>query len=294
MGSDLDNFELRQTIIRTITSSPAIQDANVFIKQDAANKADEEAAPVAVAYNTEDKVEQNILEGMSQEEIAVARKCARYSIMLREGGLTRDEKTKIEEDFEKSSQELLTIKQKYESAGKPFYDTVTRANHVIKNVKSPLYIADEKKRRGLFKSLRYGIDDPFFDGLEEIYGEGGFEWYRKERIGLFKNISDDDVKLASERYKREKSPLIYVKTIAQLAVSAAAFVYTYPAMLETGASPIITGIGYLAIAESIKLPEMHRSVHNYDIFLARIRIAKDLGLIDKDKKSADIEKEKYK
>ena len=294
MGSDLDNFELGQTIIRTLTSSPAIQDANVFIKQDAANKTDEEAAPAAAAFNIEDNVDQNILDGMSQEEIAVARKCARCSIMLKEGGLTRDEKTRIEEDFEKSSQELLIIKQKYESAGKPFYDTVTRANHVIKNVKSPKYIADEKKRRGLFKSLRYGIDDPFFDGFEEIYGEGGFDWYRKERIGLFKNISNDDIKLASERYKKEKTPLTYIKTLVQLATTAAFIVYTYPTMVEMGAFPPLVGIGCLAVLESIKLPEIHRGARNFDIFLARIRIAKDLGLIDKDKKSDDIERENNK
>lgn len=294
MGSDLDNFELGQTIIRTLTSSPAIQDANVFIKQDAANKNDEEAAPAAAAYNIEDNVDQNILDGMSQEEIAVARKCARCSIMLKEGGLTRDEKTRIEEDFEKSSQELLIIKQKYESAGKPFYDTVTRANYVIKNVKSPKYIADEKKRRGLFKSLRYGIDDPFLDELDEIYGEGGFEWYKKERIGLFKNISNDDVKLASERYKKWVTPLTYVKPLVQLVLSVAIFVYLYPTMIEMGAFPPLVGLGILGMSMAISLPEMRISAHNYDIFLARIRIAKDLGLIDKDKKSDDIERENNK
>lgn len=228
---------------------------------------------------------------MSQEEIAVARKCARCSIMLKEGGLTRDEKTRIEEDFEKSSQELLIIKQKYESAGKPFYDTVTRANHVIKNVKSPRYIADKKKRGRLFISLRYGIDDPFFDGFEEIYGEGGFDWYRKERIGLFKNISNDDIKLASERYKKEKTPLTYIKTLVQLATTAALTVYTYPTMVEMRAFPPLCVIGYLGMTQAIKMPEMNRLSHNYEIFEARIRIAKDLGLIDKDKNPDAIEKE---
>ena len=65
-------------------------------------------------------------------------------------------------------------------------------------------------------------------------------------------------------------------------------------MLEMGASPILVGIGYIGMAQALKLPEMKRLSHNYEIFEARIRIAKDLGLIDKDKRPDKIEKENYK
>ena len=283
----MDAFALRETMKRAINNTPLVENANS--KKNSAAR--EEFAAITGAAGLEAL---EIRDGMSKEEIEVTKKCIEYREILKKGGLSKEDEKKILDELKAAKQELIKVRKVYDNAGQYVKDTIARANQVLANPKSPKYISEEKKRNGIFKSLRYGKDDPFFDTLKEIYGDEGLEGYRRERIGLFKNISDDDVKLASERYKREKSPLTYVKTLAQLAISAAAFVYTYPAMLEIGASPIIAGIGYLAISELIKLPEIHRNGHNFDIFLARIRIAKDLGLIDKDKKSADIEKENYK
>ena len=138
--------------------------------------------------------------------------------------------------------------------------------------------------------MYYGVEDPFYDKMKEIYGEEGLKGYRKERLEDFKNISDEDVELASKRYKRVNNALTSVKTIAQLGAWIAGMVFIYP---NSGGNPIVFGIGTYLFTELIKLPEMNRSANNYKIFDARMRIGKDLGLLDKELMQEDVEKTEY-
>ena len=78
------------------------------------------------------------------------------------------------------------------------------------------------------------------------------------------------------------------------------FLKYFPILVESaGGIPIINGIlaaigaTYLII-EMTRFPEVSSRSHNYKIFSARLRIAKDLGIIDKDKTSAEIMKDDYK
>ncbi|MEE3394256.1 MAG: hypothetical protein VZR23_11495, partial [Lachnospiraceae bacterium] len=219
-------------------------------------------------------------EGMSREEIAATQNCIQYAVMMRKGGLSREEKAGLEEGFEKAKQVLLAIRrERYDSEGKPFSEKVIRANKVIKNIKTPTYISDEQKRISKFKSMYYGVEDPFYDSFKELYGDEGLLGYKKERLEDFKNITDEDVELASQRYKKVNNALTGVKTIAQLGAWIASMIFIYP---KSGGNPIIFGAGVALFTELIKLPEMNRSVNNYKIFDARKIIGQDLGLLDRD------------
>ena len=287
MGSNLDDFAMEKVITRTIATTPLVQDANIWKKKESAPNGDEASAPASVV-SVEDL---GMHEGMSQEEIAATQECIKYAVMLRKGGLSREEKADLEEGFEKAKKVLLEIRQeRYDSEGKPFSETVVRANKIIKNMKSPEYIADKKKRKSIFKSSYYGIDDPFYDGFKELYGDEGLLGYKKERLEDFKNITDEDVELASQRYKKVNNALTGIKTIAQLGAWIASMIFIYP---KSGENPIIFGAGVAIFTELIKLPEMKRSVNNYKIFDARKIIGQDLGLLNRDLKQEEVEKKEY-
>ena len=299
MGSNLDDSAMRQTIMRTIATTPLVQDANIWGKKSAPN-GDEASAPASVV-SVEDL---GMHEGMSQEEIAATQECIKYAVMLRKGGLSREEKADLEEGFEKAKKVLLEIRQeRYDSEGKPFSETVVRANKIIKNMKSPEYIADKKKRKSIFKSSYYGIDDPFYDGFKELYGDEGLLGYRKERLEAFEGITHhDDVKLASQRYKKVDTILTPFKTLAIIAGLIVYFLTFHDDVVKSVSvgNPILDVIHWIIAASGSTaliimistLPEAGRSSHNYEILNARLRIAKKLGLLDKI--ADDVEKDDYK
>ena len=300
MGSNLDDFAMRQTITRTIATTPLVQNANIWEKKSVPNS-DEASAPASVV-SVEDL---GMHEGMSQEEIAATQECIKYAVMLRKGGLSREEKADLEEGFEKAKKVLLEIRQeRYDSEGKPFSETVVRANKVIKNnMRSPRYIADKKKRNSIFKSSYYGIDDPFYDGFKELYGDEGLLGYRKERLEAFEGITHhDDVKLASQRYKKVDTILTPFKTLAIIAGLIVYFLTFHDDVVKSVSvgNPILDVIHWIIAASGSTaliimiptLPEAGRSSHNYEILNARLRIAKKLGLLDKI--ADDVEKDNYK
>ena len=288
MGSNLDDFRLRETIKRTINSSPLVQNANILEKKESAPNGGEESASVTTVDSIGDL---GMHEGMSREEIAATQNCIQYAVMMRKGGLSREEKAGLEEGFEKAKQVLLAIRQeRYNSEGKPFSENVIRANKVIKNIKTPTYISDEKKRTSKFKSMYYGVEDPFYDSFKELYGDEGLLGYKKERPEDFKNITDEDVELASQRYKKVNNALTGIKTIVQLGAWIASMIFIYP---KSGGNPIIFGAGVALFTELIKLPEMYRSENNYNKFFARRQIGEELGLLDKDLTLGDLEKSEY-
>ena len=257
-------------------------------KKESAHNGGEESASVTTVDSIGDL---GMHEGMSREEIAATQNCIQYEVMLRKGGLSREEKADLEEGFEKAKQVLLAIRQeRYNSEGKPFSENVIRANKVIKNIKTPTYISDEKKRTSKFKSMYYGVEDPFYDSFKELYGDEGLLGYKKERPEDFKNITDEDVELASQRYKKVNNALTGIKTIAQLGAWIASMIFIYP---KSGGNPIIFGAGVALFTELIKLPEMKRSVNNYKIFDARKIIGQDLGLLDRDLTQEEVEKKEY-
>ena len=297
MGSNLDDFRLRETIKRTINSSPLVQNANILEKKESAHNGGEESASVTTVDSIGDL---GMHEGMSREEIAATQNCIQYEVMLRKGGLSREEKAGLEEGFEKAKQVLLAIRrERYDSEGKPFSENVIRANKVIKNIKTPTYISDESK----FKSMYYGVEDPFYDSFKELYGDEGLLGYKKERLEAFEdipyrveNIGGDEmpyrdvVILASQRYKKVNNALTGIKTIAQLGAWIASMIFIYP---KSGGNPIIFGAGVALFTELIKLPEMYRSENNYNKFFARRQIGEELGLLDKDLTLDDLEKSEY-
>ena len=283
---NLDAFRLKETIRRTIVTSQVVQNADIKKKSENSEKREEFASITGAAgYGALE-----IREGMSMEEIVATKRCINYSEMLKNGGLSKEKEEEIQNAFIKAKKDLERIREKYNSAGQYFNDTVNKANQIIKSIKTPKYISDEKKRSSKYKSMYYGVEDPFYDKMKEIYGEEGLKGYRNERLEDFKNISDEDVELASMRYKKVNNALTTVKTIAQLGIWIASMIFVYP---KSGQNPIIFGAGAAIFTELIKLPEMYRSSKNYEIFFARRKIGEDLGLLDKSLTLGDVEKTEH-
>ena len=82
MGSNLDDFAMRQTITRTIATTPLVQDANIWKKKESAPNGDEASAPASVV-SVEDL---EIHEGMSQGEISVTQECCQIIEELKKVG----------------------------------------------------------------------------------------------------------------------------------------------------------------------------------------------------------------
>jgi len=283
---------LGEIIKAIISTQPSVADKNIWNKSDKEGKSspqEEMAAITGVAGYGAIEIRQ----GASMEEIIATKKCMGYIDLLNSGGLSKEAEKKIRDDLEEAKKHLQEVREKYDGATEYLNDTVKKATQVIKNIKSPQYIADEKKRKGLFKSLHYGIDDPFYDSLKKIYGEEGLEGYRKERKEAFENISNYDVALASKRYKRVNNAFTCVKTLAQLGTWIASWFVLYPHLIPSGCNPLIFGLGMAMITKVAKFSEYNRSVENYQILDARLRVAKDLGLLEKNKSISDIEKSDY-
>ena len=230
--NSLDSYRMRQTIKRTIETTPLVQNASILNKK-SKDKVDKESArdEFAAITGAAGLGAMEIREGASQEEVEATKKYWEYIEALNKGGLNKDEEEEIKVKLQEAKENLIRVRKEYDNAGDYISDTISKANEVIKNLKSPLYIADKKKRKSIFKSSYHGVDDPFYDRLKEIYGEEGLEGYRKERLEAFKNIPLDDVKLASERYKKVNNLLTHVKTLASIAGIVVCGFTLYPQMV---------------------------------------------------------------
>ena len=269
-------------------------------------------------YDNAGKIEASgaieIRERASQEEIEATKNYIQCIIKLQEKGrYSEGEQQWLIAKVKKYRKAIIKARKEYDNAGKYISDTVAKANEVFENLKSPKYIADKKKRKSIFKSSYYGIDDPFYDSFRELYGDEGLLGYKKERLEVFEDIPyhlviicgdempyHEVLKLASQRYKKVDTILTPIKTLASIAFLVVYFLKYFPIMVESAEGiPIINGImlaispTYLII-EMPRYPEISRSSHNCKIFSARLRIAKDLGIIDKDKTMAEIMKDDYK
>ncbi len=296
--NNLDAYRLKETITRIITSQPTIQNANS--KNEKQKKQEKQSVNEGIQeeFSAVTGVAGyggiQLREGMSQEEIILTKRIDEYDKQLKAGNLSQEEKEKIIKKKKEAQRHLINVRKKYDNAGRYVNETISKANQIIKNLKSPKYIADEKKRKGIFKSAYYGKDDPFFDGLRELYGEEGLKGYRKDRLNAFKNISDDDVELASQRYSRVENAFTHIKSLIQLAGWVASWFILYPSTLEAGSNPLVFGAGMAVLSQIIKYPEIARNSTNFEIFLARKRIAKDLGLLEKDTEESDFRTQDYR
>lgn len=155
---------------------------------------------------------------MSKEEIELTQRCIAIRNELNGKGLSEEKKNEKLKELRATYKALRDVRKIYDRSGRYLTETAKRATEIVKNVKTYGYIEDEKKNKSLFKKKYYGMDDPFYEGLKEIYGEDGLNGYRKERIEAFKNISETDMKWASKRYKRINTALTTIKSIMQIGV----------------------------------------------------------------------------
>ena len=257
-----DASALGKTIARTINSQPKIQNANVWKKKEDKNKSKEELAAITNVSGIE---AMEIRDGASQEEI-------------------------------EAKENILRIRKENDIAGENISDAVTRANQIIGNVKTEQYIADKKKRKSIFKSFYYGMDDPYYDGLKEIYGDEGLEGYRKERPEAFTwYLGTVVIKQASQRYKRVNTPVTIIKSLIGLVIWIASWFVLYPSFAQAGTHPFIYGGGTaILLTFLIRGSEFKKMSENTYIMDARVKIAKDLGLMDKDKTFEQVAEDNYK
>lgn len=221
----LDNYRMQQTIRRGIGSSPLKKRKKKSAKS---NTEEEFLAITGVAGLGAIDVR----EGASQDEIEAINKYMECIKKLQQKG--RYSESEIRWLIAKANQykeDIRDAREEYDKAGGYISDTIYKANKVIKDIKSPRYIIDKKKRKSLLKPAYYGVDDPFYDSLHEIYGEDGLEGYRKERLKEFENIPPKVVKLASQRYQRVNNMLTHVKSLVSIAGLVVFGFKLYPEML---------------------------------------------------------------
>ena len=209
---------------------------------------------------------------------------------------------KTTESFHPGSEISSDLKKrnKYDKSQKHVSNKLKHADRIVRNIKTDEYIKDRKKRNSILKFYYYGKDDPFYDGLKSIYGEDGLYGYRKQRIDDFENIAEKDVETAARRYKSVYSSISGIKNIFQIALFIGLWKF-YP-YLADGAElneanrllfAITYGVWDFVLTELIfKIPEWSRGKYNSDILHARIRIAEELGLMEKDVKIDDYNDEK--
>ena len=125
--------DLRQTIARTIISSPTVENANIWKKE----SNDKGKGNVNANSGTKGLKALDIPEGISTEELIVIQRCIHYFELTLEDGLDSEEETRIK--YEKAKQDLQKVKQKFGRTEDYFSENVLRANYVIRNLKSPKY-----------------------------------------------------------------------------------------------------------------------------------------------------------
>lgn len=201
---------------------------------------------------------------------------------------------KTTESFHPGSEISSDLKKrnKYDKSQKHVSNKLKHADRIVRNIKTDEYIKDRKKRNSILKFYYYGKDDPFYDGLKSIYGEDGLYGYRKQRIDDFENIAEKDVETAAQRYKSVYSSISGIKNIFQIALFIGLWKF-YPYLADGGWDPITFGVLDCFGTELIfKIPEWSRTKYNSDILHARIRIAEELGFMEKDVKIDDYKDEK--
>ena len=202
---------------------------------------------------------------------------------------------KTTESFHPGSEISSDLKKrnKYDKSQKHVSNKLKHADRIVRNTKTDEYIKDRKKRNSILKFYYYGKDDPFYDGLKSIYGEDGLYGYRKQRIDDFENIAEKDVETAAQRYKSVYSSISGIKNIFQIALFIGLWKF-YPALAASGGwDPITFGVlDFFGTEIVFKIPEWSRTKYNSDILHARIRIAEELGFMEKDVKIDDYKDEK--
>lgn len=140
------------------------------------------------------------------------------------------------------------------------------------------------------------MDDPYYDGLKEIYGDEGLEGYRKERPEAFTwYLGTVVIKQASQRYKRVNTPVTIIKSLIGLVIWIASWFVLYPSFAQVGTHPFIYGGGTaILLTILIRRSEFKKISENTYIRDARVKIAKDLGLMDKDKTFEQVAEDNYK
>ena len=291
--SKADASALGKTIARTINTQPTIQEANIWKKKKDKDKSKEELAAITSVSGIE---AMEIRDGASQEEIEATQKYMGYVERIRNGALSKNEENETIAKLEEAKENILRIRKENDIAGENISDAVTRANQIIGNVKTEQYIADKKKRKSIFKSFYYGMDDPYYDGLKEIYGDEGLEGYRKERPEAFTwYLGTVVIKQASQRYKRVNTPVTIIKSLIGLVIWIASWFVLYPSFAQVGTHPFIYGGGTaILLTILIRRSEFKKISENTYIRDARVKIAKDLGLMDKDKTFEQVAEDNYK
>jgi hypothetical protein len=223
-----------------------------------------------------------IQEDKHYDEIELTRKCIELRNMLENGKLDGTEKNDALNKLKETYTQLLNVRDKYDEAVEHSGSVNEKARMILKRIKTPFYSQSTSKRdfNHIDESVE-GVEDSFYDAFRELYGEKGLEGYREENLEMFKKISEDDVKLASKHYMKVETPLFKHRNLFAIPMTIASFIL-YP-QTAPFIGPITHGLGAYILSVCLTTIGMNsREKHNKDIFEARLRIAKDLGILDKE------------
>lgn len=224
-----------------------------------------------------------LTDDLNDEEKRLTEECISIRDRIENSELSPEDKNKLLEELRSKYKQLCECREQYDEAIEFTSDVTDKTSSIFSRFKSP-YFTKSKKERDEEDDFNWeieGNEDPFYDYLNELYPGKGLQGFREENIDKFKDISKRTVSLASQRYQKVAKILRKTKRIAAIPLALASYAF-YP-YLAPYCNPFIYGVAmYAYSAALLRLPEFIRDTHNRRIFAARYRIAKDLGVLNKD------------
>lgn len=145
---------------------------------------------------------------------------------------------------------------------------IEESDEIFGKLKSPYFTSDESSRDDV-RDLNWkieGIEDPFYENLDQLYPGKGLWGYREENIEQFKKIPNKEVSVASKRYIIVEKIPKKTKDIIAIPLTVP-FFYFYPKMSEY-INPIFYGVGiWVYVSSLLRIPEFCRDRYDRHIFL---------------------------
>ena len=220
----------------------------------------------------------SIKNDMPEDEVILTKDCMRLYEIMGDETIPEDGRHKAALVVRSKYAELGEVRKKHDEEIKRNGTIHDKAKIIIRDCKSPFYSTKPSKRTYKeYDSSVCGVEDPFYDGLNELYPEGGLKDYLSEEEHPF--ISDTDIEWASKRYIKEQN--FISKNCNYLTIPILIVAFQFYFIFDFLRSVQFWAYGFLVYFISIifiTMPGNERSHYNKKIFEARFKISDTLGL----------------
>ena len=215
---------------------------------------------------------------MSEAEIRLTKECVDIKAKLNDQGISESDRTRLKGELKEKYEELKFVRERYD-----------KAISILKSIKTPYYTSDKEKRGYPKKNALpigvQGVEDPFYEQFNKIYPGQGLRGFIEENPKLFNNCSRDDINLASERYKKVDGICTIIGKWIRIPLIVGLGLL-YPVGTQHMPPPIYGLFAFsiykFIIHGALKWSADSRAIRDNDIFDARIRLAKDLGILQEE------------